>query len=161
MCESFFRWHIMITSVPRRISRSRALSLPPTSQYCSSATSRQPPFPHRTLHSAVFSVYGTSGNRDREVPCACVPTANPPRWSTRQHRHGSRITLLCVRSRRSASRSTRCISPRRSLWARGREAHALLSSTCSCRLDQRTFSSTSGDACLRQEAQRSSWMTAC
>ena len=30
----------------------------------------------------LFSVYGTNGNR--EMPRICVPTANPPRWSTKQ-----------------------------------------------------------------------------
>ena len=41
----------------------------------------------------LFSICGTSGNR--EMPRICVPTANPPRWSTRQHRHGS-FSLLGV-----------------------------------------------------------------
>ena len=35
----------------------------------------------------LFSIYGTSGNK--EMPRICVPTANPPRWSTKQHCHGS------------------------------------------------------------------------
>ena len=35
----------------------------------------------------LFLIYGASGNR--EMPPICVSTANPPRWSTRQHWHGS------------------------------------------------------------------------
>ena len=35
----------------------------------------------------LFSIYGTSGNR--EMPRIWVPTTNPPRWSTKQHWHGS------------------------------------------------------------------------
>ena len=35
----------------------------------------------------LFLIYGSSGNR--EMPRICVPTANPPRFSTRQHQHGS------------------------------------------------------------------------
>ena len=63
----------------------------------------------------LFSIYGSSENR--EMPRISVTTANPPRWSTKQHLHGScslfvttqeTKRLLCVCANR-AQQSDRAV----------------------------------------------------
>ena len=70
--------------LPRALLRA-ARGGPP--QQRAAATPHNLAVPPNAACFRLFSIYGTSGNR--EMPRTCVPTANPPRWYTKQHWHGS------------------------------------------------------------------------
>ena len=82
------------------------------------------------LRHMFFSVYGTSGNR--EMPRICVLTANPPRWSSRQHSMAVAVFWGCPRC--GNARGVRGLSARR------KRPSAVLSSDDACWKETRALS---------------------